>query len=101
MEIEQLVGSYDPLLPPERFQAWRRELEQKINHLINTDFDTLVQLLYRIDIDEKKLRAFLGQPEKKDAAIIISDMIMDRLQQKQASRRRYRSDDNIPPEDKW
>ena len=34
-----------------------------INELINKDFSSLVQLLYRIDVDENKLKENLKQHE--------------------------------------
>ncbi|MEO6844593.1 MAG: hypothetical protein ABI184_05430, partial [Ginsengibacter sp.] len=39
----------------------RLKLISLINELINKDFDVLVQLLYRIDVSEKKIRAVLEQ----------------------------------------
>ena len=41
------------------------KLASHLNRLINEDFAQLVRILYRIDIDEKKIRALLkNNPEK-------------------------------------
>ena len=39
----------------------REKLAAHINHLINHDFEKLVYYLYRIDVDENKMRRLLEQ----------------------------------------
>lgn len=69
------------------------QLAEKINILIQRDFEALVQLLYRIDVSEKRLRGFLDSDSGEDAGRIIARLIMERQWQKIESRRRYRQDD--------
>lgn len=69
--------------------ALQDQLYVAINHFITHDFERLVQLLYRIDISEDKLRRALQQQPKQDAALLISKLIVERLQEKKESRNRF------------
>jgi hypothetical protein len=53
-----------------------------VNELIMTNFERLVQLLYRIDVSEEKLKKLLRQNPESDAGIIIADLIIERQKQK-------------------
>jgi hypothetical protein len=81
------------------------ELKQKlsihINDLINHDFQKLVSLLYRIDVNENKMRNLLEQKEGENAAGLIADLIIERQLQKIESRKKSSKDDSIPDDDKW
>ena len=82
------------------------ELHQKlvvlINELINKDFHALVQLLYRIDVYEKKIRLCLNRNSNEDAASIIADLIIDRQLEKMESRKKFSKNQNRESEEeKW
>jgi hypothetical protein len=62
-------------------------LAERINTMINHDFGTLVQLLYRIDINETKLRRLLDGEIQQDAGMIIAGLIIERQWQKIESRK--------------
>jgi hypothetical protein len=53
-----------------------------VNELIMTNFERLVQLLYRIDVSEEKLKKLLRQNPESDAGMIIADLIIERQKQK-------------------
>ena len=72
-----------------------------INELINKDFSSLVQLLYRIDVDENKLKENLKQHEDFDSASVIADMIIKRQLQKIAAIKTTPPDIDSPSEDRW
>jgi hypothetical protein len=74
----------------------REQLIFLINELINSDFEALVQLLYRIDVDEKKLKQLLQAYADTDAASIIADLIISRQLQKTATKKQF-----IDPERTW
>ncbi len=78
-------------------------LSAKINDLIQNDFSRLLTLLYRIDVDERKLKAMLQQNPDSDAGLLIAHMVLDRQKQKQASRKQFREDQNKTgdTEEKW
>ena len=66
-------------LSPSQFELFRQELINKINHLLVNDFASLVQILYRIDIDENKLKERLKQQNTEPAATVIADMMLKRV----------------------
>lgn len=82
-------------------QALLRELEAHINWMIVHRFDALVQVLYRMDVDEGKLRRMLQEGSNTDAARIIADLMVERQLQKIRTRQQFRRDTDIPDEDKW
>lgn len=79
----------------------RDELVKFINELINKDFSSLVQLLYRIDIDENNLKQILKQHDGADSASLIAEMIIKRQLQKIATRKKTSGDNKLSPEDRW
>lgn len=58
-----------------------------INQLINHDFNTLIRLLYQIDVSEKKLNQVLKNNVNTDSAPLIVDLIIERQLQKIESRK--------------
>lgn len=77
-------------------------LSSYINQLIQTDFQKLVALLYRIDVHEEKLKRLLIDHPGEDAGKIIALLIIERTQQKinfkkQFSGKFFPDDD----EEKW
>ncbi len=73
-----------------------------INKLIVEDFAELVQILYRMDVSEMKLKQQLISSPKEDAGILIAKMIIERQKQKEISIRKYgNSFRNTDAEEKW
>ena len=98
-EIERLVSSLTTTTAPGEL---RRQLSVSINEMILSDFDNLVLLLYRLDIDETKLRKILNETPSSDAGNIIADLIIERQLQKIKSRQQFsQRDNNISEEEKW
>jgi hypothetical protein len=79
----------------------RAKLATAINELIVHDFDSLIQILYRMDVSEIKLKAMLQQHASEDAAGIIADLILERQEQKIASRKLFKTAEDIPEDEKW
>jgi hypothetical protein len=80
----------------------RKKLISFINELINKDFQSLIQLLYRIDVNEKKIRLYLNQKTDEDSANVLADMIIERQLQKIESRKNFRSKPNAEnDEERW
>ena len=76
-------------------------LAEKINFLIVHDFNKLIQILYRADISEQKLKGMLAENKTEDAGKLIADLFIERQMQKIKSRRDNRRDQNISEEEKW
>lgn len=82
------------------------ELKEKlvlhINYLINHDFEKLVFYLYRIDVNESRMKYLLDQKEGENAAELIADLIIERQLEKIKSRQQFRQRDNdIDENEKW
>jgi hypothetical protein len=60
--------------------------------MIQTDFGALVQLLYRIDVNEARLRGLLQENAGEDAGLVIARLILERQWQKIETRRKYRQE---------
>jgi hypothetical protein len=79
-----------------------REFSDFINHLIRTDFQKLVWLLYRVDVNEKYLKEVLRDNPGKDAGDMIATLILQRQAQKIKSRQENnRDENNISGEERW
>jgi hypothetical protein len=88
-------------------------LAERVNAMINGHFGTLVQLLYRIDINESRLRLLLQENQASDAGLLIARLILERQWQKILTRREYSrrdtgkgtpgktTDDAPAGEDRW
>jgi len=75
-----------------------------INHLLLHDFNKLVQILYRVDVNEKKLKELLQQNKNTDAALLIADLLIQRQEEKIKTREAFKSDNtagHTPDEEKW
>lgn len=57
----------------------REKLIDYLNELINNDFSKVVQLLYRIDVSETKLKNVLHDHPNENAAHLIADLIIERI----------------------
>lgn len=79
----------------------REQLVAHINQLINTNFEKLVFYLYRIDVDETKMRRLLEQREGEDAAGLIADLIIERQVQKIASRKKFKKEQTDITDEMW
>ena len=55
------------------------DLETLMNELIKNDFSKLVQLLYRIDVSEAKLKNILQANPNEDAGKLIAQIVLERL----------------------
>ena len=58
-------------------------------------------MLYRIDVSEQKLKQLVQKKPTTDAAVIITDLLIERQEQKMKTKISFKEDDNIPDDDKW
>src|SRR5215212_1283420 len=76
-------------------QELKTQLTDYINYLLLHDFNKLVQLLYRIDINEQKLKQIVQENPQTDAAILISDLLIQRQEEKIRTRQSFKPSDDI------
>lgn len=90
------------ITPAISMQELRQKLSAEINYLINHNFEKLVFYLYRIDVNESKMRAVLDKRQDENAGALIADLIIERQLQKIQSRKENNMPENkIPDEEKW
>ncbi len=82
------------------------ELQSKlavhINQLIQNNFEQLINLLYRIDVSEAKIKSLLQNNTGKNAGDIIAASIIERQLQKIKSRQEFkRGNGHFTTEEKW
>ena len=83
-------------------QRLKQLLVGRVNDLIKNDFNRLVSILYRLDINEKKLKFLLEENASTDAAVTITDLIIEREWQKMQSRKQNKQQrGDIPEEESW
>ena len=78
-----------------------QKLSEAINYLIQHDFSRLVQILYRADISESRLKEMLAENPGHDAGLIIAELVVEREREKIFSRLQNKRDDDIPEDEKW
>jgi len=59
-----------------------------------------MRILYRVDVSEKTLKINLHKQER-DPGIIIAEMIIERQLQKNKTRNQFKTNDDIPENEKW
>lgn len=88
--VAGLVGLSDELIHAENTDLFY-ELSHYLNELINTDFNRLVSILYRIDVSEAKVRAALASaPNGSSAGEIVAGLMIAREREKRVWRRKYK-----------
>ena len=70
----------------EQFEALAAYIEQ----LIQTDFNKLIAILYRIDVNEDKLRKVLDEHKNTSSGKIIAKLMIEREIEKIKWREKYR-----------
>ena len=77
-------------------------LTEKINYLIIHDFNKLIYILYRADINELKLNKLLAENKKEDAGKIIAALFIQRQLEKIKSREENaQGGNNDSKEERW
>lgn len=78
-----------------------KQLSSNINHLVETDFTHLINILYRLDISESRLKQSLQENTGKNAGELIAELVIERQLQKMKSREQFKSSGDIPDDEKW
>jgi hypothetical protein len=97
VEVECSITLAEALTQEQLEQA----LAEHINALINYRFSDLVRLLYRVDVDEERLRMLLANQTTQDAAVIMARLIVERQRQKIETRKQFNPGRNSSEEERW
>ena len=99
---EQIIQLINPDLSPEvSITVFMDKLEAYINYLIQNNFQKLISILYKIDINENKLRELLQRDKDKNAGEIIARLIIERQLKKIDTPKNFINKDDIAGEEKW
>ena len=91
-----------PVTHEDTSDQWLSALSIRINDLILNDFDKLIFILYRLDINESKLMKLLNDRRNKDAGKLIGELIIERQLQKVLTRQSLRQNKtDIDENEKW
>jgi hypothetical protein len=102
LSLPEKILAVSNLIDQKNDEKLREKLIFLINELIKKDFDVLVQLLYRIDVYEKKIRLYLSKNRQEDSAAILADLIIERQLEKMESRKKFSENKNEEcDEEKW
>ena len=102
MDVELILAEINTDLSVQKRQSLKTKLAVYLNDLLLHNFQLLVQLLYRIDVSEQKLKQLLQNNKDTDAAAIIADLIIQRQLEKQKLREQFKSDNTDDNADeKW
>lgn len=74
----------------ENFIRFRELLIDKLSFLLNYDFEKLLWILYRIDVDESMVKTTLASNPNFPPAEILADLIIERQMKKAETRIKYR-----------
>lgn len=100
--VNELAKELGLIVMDNNFSGNRQLLVEKVNALIEKDFQSLVSILYRMDVSEKKLTTMLNEQPNKNAAETIVDLMIERQLQKIKSRQQFsKRDENIDENEKW
>ena len=101
--IHHLQNEFAVAIPPTvSFDQMIAVIAVPVNELIQKDFQKLVNILYRLDVSEPKLRYMLKMHSEEDAGKIIATLIVERELQKIKTRQQFRKkDDEIDEDEKW
>jgi hypothetical protein len=82
-------------------QQLKTNIQQLVNDLIVHDFNQLVNFLYRMDVNENKLKKLLHDNPATDASVIITDLLIERQLEKIKTKMTFKSKDDIDDNEKW
>lgn len=68
----------------------QEHLTNYFNKLIEQDFERLILVLYKIDVDENKLRTILRRETGTNTGDIIARLVIERQLQKIETRKKYK-----------
>ena len=92
---EIIALNFDLQLPENEdeklFSLMRERLIDCLNYLLNHNFEKLLWILYRIDVDEQLVKNTLAGNPDKPASELLADLIIQRQIKKAETRIKYRS----------
>jgi len=96
---DALQNDWDILLPEiVSEEAILKQLAARVIELLEKGPETFFQLMYRLDISEKKLNAVMNE---EDVALRLDRLLYDRQLQKIQSRKTHKENTSADPDLEW
>ncbi len=89
-----MVGDSNSLIPVGDFmnlEEFRLYLSQKLSYLMDNKYDLLINILYRIDVGEEKLRKLFSGTNRQNISVALADLIIERSIQKAEFRQKHKN----------
>jgi hypothetical protein len=88
----EITGSVSliPLAETENLQEFKIYLTGKLSELMENKYDTLLNILYRIDVNEKKLSELFSGKNREYIPEALADLVIERQMQKVYFRKRFK-----------
>jgi len=89
-----MVGNSNSLIPVGDFinlNEFRLYLSQKLSNLMDNNYDSFINILYRIDVDEEKLSKLFSGTNRDNISADLADLIIERSIQKAEFRQKYKN----------
>ncbi|MBZ0202563.1 MAG: hypothetical protein IT281_02050 [Ignavibacteria bacterium] len=71
----------------------KKVLADRIFYLLENNVEHLVQIIYRIDLNQEKVDNIFANESKEDIASLLSDAIIERQLMKVQTRMKYKSEE--------
>jgi hypothetical protein len=84
----------DSLIPAHDFKTleeFKLYLTEKLSDLLDNKYETLINILYKIDVNEEKLSALFAERNREFIPSALADLIIERSLQKVKFRQKYRN----------
>lgn len=75
----------------EKLDEFRKYLTEKLSFLLDNNYDSLINTLYRIDVNEEKVSELFSGSNRSLIPDKLADLIIDRQFQKIRFRKQYRN----------
>jgi hypothetical protein len=84
-------GSLIPVNEAENLDKLKEYLTDRLTYLLENKHDALINILYRIDVNEEKLAKLFSETNRTFIPGALADLIIERQLQKIKIRQQYRS----------
>ena len=91
IEVYSQLNKEVSLTPIISFEKQFETLVEYVDFLIQTDFNKLISILYRVDVSEEKLKRALQKNEHTPTCRVIATMLLEREIEKRKWRALYRT----------
>lgn len=101
LEITKIISTdfdkagISSLISKENFdslEGLKKHLTRKIGDLLDSNYEKLINILYRIDVNEEKLNELFGNKNREPIPAKLADLIIERQLEKIYLRNMYRKD---------